>query len=81
MTPVLDGVVEAAGAGAGAALPDRGRFARVLLTVLAAATWMLAFGSLAYGAWWVAFTAGGAALVLTLLVALPSLRGEGPQEG
>lgn len=74
--PVLEGVAQAAGAAASAALPDRGRFARVALTVLAAATWLLAFAALAYAAWWVAFTAGAVALILTLLVAVPSLRGE-----
>lgn len=74
--PVLDGVVEAAAATTGAALPQRGRVAGILLTVLAALAWLLAFGALATAAWWLAFTAGAVALVLTLLVAVPSLRGE-----
>lgn len=48
--PVLDGVVEAAAATTGAALPQRGRVARILLTVLAALAWLLAFGALASAA-------------------------------
>lgn len=74
--PVLDGLVEAAGTAAGAALPQRGRLARILLTALAALAWLLAFGALATAAWWLAFTAGVVALVLTMLVAVPALRGE-----
>lgn len=74
--PVLDGVMEAAGAATGAVLPQRGRGARLLLAVLAALAWLLAFGALASAAWWLAFTAGAVALVLTMIVAVPSLRGE-----